>query len=124
MGDTDELFRSFGQAVYPPDVYEQLPDQLTSAPSADELAHFAVLIRSAKGFNVVAQLDTIRCPVLAIGLYDDRIFGADGTLQIAAQLEDRHDFQKHLYDGYGHAVYDTAPDFKERMFRFLKGNGG
>jgi len=24
-----------------------------------------------------------------------------------------------MYDGYGHASYDTAPDYKDRILRFL-----
>jgi len=24
-----------------------------------------------------------------------------------------------MYDGYGHAAYDTAPDYKARMLSFL-----
>lgn len=27
----------------------------------------------------------------------------------------------HMYDGYGHALYDVAPDFKERMLCLLQG---
>ena len=26
---------------------------------------------------------------------------------------------QHMYDGYGHAAYDTAPDYKERVLGFL-----
>ena len=25
-----------------------------------------------------------------------------------------------MYDGYGHAAYDMAPDYKERILEFLK----
>jgi hypothetical protein len=25
-----------------------------------------------------------------------------------------------MYDGYGHAAYDTAPDYKERILDFLR----
>ena len=45
--------------------------------------------------------------------------GGMTALQIAERLGARPDFQLHMYDGYGHAAYDTAPDYKERLLRFL-----
>ena len=68
------------------------------------------------------DLEKIACPVLAIGSKDDRILGCEPTLQIAERLGRRANFELHLYDGYGHATYDTAPDFKERVLRFLMSN--
>ena len=65
------------------------------------------------------DLKEITCPTLAIGSSDDQVLGADATLQIAERLGARPDFQLHMYDGYGHAAYDTAPDYKERLLRFL-----
>ena len=118
--DVHELYRTFGEAVYPPVVFEQLISQPIPPVADEELSNFAVLMRSMRGFDVTAELPKISCPVLAIGSHDDRIFGADGTLQIGECLCGRPDFEMHLYDGYGHAAYDTAPDYKDRLLRFLK----
>jgi hypothetical protein len=30
------------------------------------------------------------------------------------------DFEWYLYDGFGHAAYDTAPDYRERLLKFLR----
>ena len=32
-------------------------------------------------------------------------------------------FALYMYDDYGHASYDTAPDYKERILRFLMSEG-
>lgn len=118
-GDTVELYRAFGEAVYPPEVFEQLWEQLDKVATEDDLARFAIFMRSIEGFDITGELDEITCPVLAIGSSDDRIFGAGGTLQIADILGGRAGFEMHLYDDYGHAAYDIAPDYKDRMLRFL-----
>ena len=57
--------------------------------------------------------------MLAIGSSDDRVLGAESTLQIAGRLGGRPGFETFMYDGYGHAAYDTAPDYRERMLQFL-----
>ena len=27
----------------------------------------------------------------------------------------------HMYDGYGHAAYDTAPDYRKRLLQWFRG---
>ena len=85
----------------------------------DELNRFIILAEGMKGFNVTDDLSKIACPVLVIGSSDDGVLGADATNQIAKHLKDRPDFQMYMYNGYGHAAYDTAPDYKERLLRFF-----
>ena len=121
-GDAKALCLSFGEAVYPPNVFEQLRGQLNDAAraaSAEDLARFAGMMRAVMAFDVADELDKIACPVLAIGSSDDRVLGAEGTLQIAGRLGGRPGFETFMYDGYGHAAYDTAPDYRERMLQFL-----
>ena len=69
-----------------------------------------------KGFDVTRDLRKITCPVLAIGNKDDRVLGSDATETICRQ---NPDFALYWYDGYGHASYDTAPDYKARIYDFL-----
>ena len=121
-GDARALCLSFGEAVYPPDVFDQLRgqlDEVAKAADTGDLARFAAMMRAVEAFDVTGELGGIACPVLAIGSMDDRVLGAEGTLQIAGSLSGRPGFEMHLYDGYGHAAYDTAPDYRERMLRFL-----
>ena len=121
-GDALGLCLAFGEAVYPAEAFERsraaLGETAAAATGAD-LARFAALVRGIRGFDVADELGGIACPVLAIGSSDDRVLGPEGTLDIAARLGGRAGFEMHLYDGYGHAAYDTAPDYKDRMLRFL-----
>ena len=94
-------------------------EEAAEAASAGDLARFAGMMRAVTAFDVTGDLGRIACPVLAIGSSDDRVLGPEGTLQIAGRLGGRPGFEMHMYDGYGHAAYDTAPDYKKRISRFL-----
>ena len=86
----------------------------------EEFARFVILAKGTKGFDVVDQLDRISCPVLAIGVYEDAVLDSDATMEIAEKLDERSDFRLFMYIGYGHAAFDTAPDYRKRMLRFFQ----
>ena len=121
-GDAKGLYLSFGEAVYPAEVYENSKEMLESAAATvtkEELESFAVIAEAADGFDVSDQLGTITQPVLVIGSEDDRVLGGDASRKIAEGLKNSSHCELYMYDGYGHAVYDLAPDYKERMLKFL-----
>ena len=74
---------------------------------------------SLKGFDITGQLRKITCPVLVIGSLDDGVLGAGASERIAENLKGHTDCELYLYNGYGHAAYDLAPDYKERLLKFL-----
>ena len=120
--DTEGLFLSFGEAIYPQETFEQSKELLIDAAksvSEEDLHRFIILAESIRGFHVLEDLNRIICPVLIIGSEDDNVVGADASLQIADHLSDKTDCEIYMYDGYGHAAYDLAPDYKERLLRFL-----
>ena len=122
-GNATDLYLAFGEALYPKEVFKQSRELLVEAAKSvtdEDLNRFVILARSLESFDVEGELDKISCPVLLVGSNDDCVLGADATLRIAERLDGRADFTLHMYDGYGHAAYDTAPDFKERMLRFLR----
>ena len=123
-GDAEGLYLSFGEAVYPRTVFEasrQLLIDAAKTVTAEELARFVILAQGMRDFDVTERLSGIACPVLAIGDRDDRVLGAAATEEIAEILGGRADFEVYMYEGYGHAAYDTAPDYKERILAFLTG---
>ena len=118
-GKAKELYLAFGEAVYPRSVFEQSRALLSEAAESvthEDLKRFVILAEGIEGFNVRKDLKMIACPVLVIGSKDDRVLGAEASIQIAECT----DAELYLYDAYGHAAYDTAPDYKERILRFLK----
>lgn len=122
QGARRELYLAFGRAIYPPAVFEQCRDQLLAAADAvteEDLARFVILAEGIRGFDVSDRLSGIQCPVLALGVYEDGVLDSDATMEIAEKLDHRPDFKLYLYVGYGHAAYDTAPDYRERLLRFF-----
>ncbi len=123
-GDAAALYLGFGEKLYPKELFEASRGALLAAAESvteNDLARFAVLAEGTRGFDVTEQLTAIRCPVLAVGDREDAVVGPEGTLAIAEKLGGRPDFRLHMYSGYGHAAYDTAPDYKDRLYRFFTG---
>ena len=121
-GRAEDLYLAFGELVYPQDVFEQSRSVLVEAAKTvteEDLSRFSILAESIRGFDVTKDLGMIDCSVLIIGDRDDRLLGANASEQIAELLDGKPGFELYLYDGYGHAAYDTAPDYRERMLRFL-----
>ena len=121
------LYLSFGRLLYPPALFEQYRPALIAAgqtAKSEDLDRFMILAAGTKDFNIVDRLPEIRCPVLAIGVFEDAVVDSDATMQIAEKLDYRPDFRLYMYIGYGHAAYDTAPDYRDRMLRFFREQEG
>ena len=72
-----------------------------------------------KGFNVTDRLKDIQCPVLTTGTFEDAVLDSDSTMEIAEKLDYKEGFQLYMYIGYGHASFDTAPDYRQRVCEFF-----
>ncbi|MBQ8933685.1 MAG: alpha/beta hydrolase [Lachnospiraceae bacterium] len=121
--DAVGLYLDFGKEIYPPAIFEQYRDALIAAGktvSDKDLERFIQLASSIHGFDVSGKLDRIQCPVLAIGVFEDAVLDSDATMEIAEKLDEHKDFRLYMYIGYGHAAFDTAPDYRERILAFLK----
>ncbi len=121
-GDREGLYLAFGEALYPPEVFAQVRETLLKAASTvteEELARFIVMAEGTRDFNVTDRLPEIQCPVLAIGVFEDAVLDADATMEIAEKLDFRPDFRLYMYIGHGHAAYDTAPDYRQRIMAFF-----
>ena len=117
------LYLSFGEKIYPPAVFGQFREALIAAGKTvteAELRRFIILARGIEGFDVSNRVSEIQCPVLAIGVFEDAVLDSDATMEIAEKLDPRPDFRLYLYTGFGHAAFDTAPDYRERIKRFFE----
>ena len=54
-----------------------------------------------------------------IGASDDQVLGGEASVRIMDHFTGREDCKLIMYDTYGHAAYDLAPDYKAQMLRFL-----
>lgn len=117
-GDAEALYLSFGEALYPRAVFEasvELLKDLARTVTGEELRRFVVMAKALEGFDITDRLSGIACPTLVLGDEDDRVLGGEASRSLAERLG----CELYMYDGYGHAAYDTAPDYKERIARFL-----
>lgn len=120
-GDAQALYLAFGEAVYPEEIFEQSRGLLTEASETvteDELQRFVILAESMRDFDITDELDMITCPILAMNDQDDHVLGAEAAAEMEQYMSKRSDWSFCLYEGFGHAFYDTAPDFKERISEF------
>ena len=116
------LLLDFGEKIYPKEVFDQFKSGLKligEKVSDEELDRFITLATAAKGFDMTGRLSLIKCPVFAIGSRDDKVFGPEALKDLEQAFEGRPDFESYYYDGYGHAAFDTAPDYKQRILAFL-----
>ncbi len=118
-GNVVELNRSFFDLVYSDAFKEAHKDML---PVLEQLGtkkdceKFVIQMKSIENFDVFDRLDQLKAPLYVIGDKDDKVLGIAPTCEIAA----RTGCEFYLYEGYSHAVYDEAPDIKERIYNFLR----
>lgn len=79
---------------------------------------FIHLARSILMFDAVDELEKITCPALVLGGAQDKIVTGEASLELAERLR----CEVCLYDGLGHAAYDEAKDFNQRVLAFLQAN--
>lgn len=117
-----DLYLSFGEKVYPKAVFDKYRDAFTDISKTvtrNDLSRFVILASGTVDFDIKDRLGDISCPVLAIGDKSDAVLGAKAAEEIAEAMNGNPDFRMYLYDGFGHAAYDTAPDYKKRLFDFF-----
>lgn len=78
---------------------------------------FLINANAILGFHAREELGRIACPTLILAGGEDQIVG----VQAAREMHERiAGSQLWIYPGLGHAAYEEAPDFQERVFRFLE----
>ncbi len=118
--DEEGLLESFVDAVYSENTLSLYRDTLITSNrgiSEEEWERFIIFSESCLDYDSYGELGKIKCPVLVIGSEGDRVVTAASSLEIASALN----CECYIYPAvYGHAVYDEAPDYKERCLEFLK----
>lgn len=116
--DEERLSRLFVESVYSEAFREQysgmLGDSVSDITDA-EFRRFANLAKSCVNADLRDLLSDIHCPVFVLASREDRVFDFSDSEMIAKATGGR----LFLYSGYGHAVYDEAPDFRGRILNFF-----
>ncbi|HQE69738.1 MAG TPA: alpha/beta hydrolase [Atopobiaceae bacterium] len=78
---------------------------------------FFINAQAILDFDLRDDLARIGCPTLIIGGTEDKIVGADAAYEMRERIANS---ELHLYEGLGHAAFEEAADFNERVLRFLE----
>lgn len=104
-----ETLQKYGDALL------RINDGLTG----EELSRFRVQARAITTYNAYDELDKIHCPALVLGVEGDKVLGDEGSDELADALC----CDQYMYPAtYGHCVFDEAPDYKERIMKWLASN--
>lgn len=119
QGDTVGLNRMFAEVVYSPVYRAKYQDAflaMENQGTAEDCARFAVLARACETFDVYDQLTRIKCPVLVLADVNDQVIDYESSLEIKAAIG----CECQLYREYSHAVFDEAPEIKQRVLAFMR----
>lgn len=119
QGEARAVVRQFCQRVYSADYRKQYAATFAAMEAApvpsEDLRRLAVMARACLTFDVYGQLNEIRCPAMVIGAWNDRVLSSQSSVEMAR----RGHWPLYMYGRYGHAAYDEAPDFKQRIQHFF-----
>ncbi len=121
-GDIVALNRDMRERIYSPEYLETYRDAFTAIEAdgtPDEMRRLAVLADACLFFDAYDALGKIRCPTLVIASKRDHVLSTAASVEIAEALG----CECVLYDGYSHAVYDEAPDYRTHLKRFFEAEG-
>lgn len=122
--DEEALNHAFVYKVYSEKTLEKFGEFLVKQNidyTDAELKRFERLDMASLGFDVYNELKNIKCPTLVLGAGQDRVIGVQGSYEIAEQIGAPL-AQLFVYENYGHAVYDEAPDYRQRLKDFFDSN--
>ncbi len=97
--------------------YRRLYPILGSIGKPSGYDRFLINANAILSFDAACDLDRIVCPTLIIGGSDDKIVGIDASHELKKLIADS---ELYVYEGLGHAAYEEAKDFNERVFRFIE----
>lgn len=116
--EKEELAKVMAHDVYSEGTVSQYKEMLIepSANASDyEISKFIKLATAILNYDVYEQLNKIKAPMFVIGAQNDNVLTANASVEIA----EKTGCESYIYDGYSHAVYDEASDYKARLKQFF-----
>lgn len=96
--------------------YRPLLPLLTLLQKPKDVPRFIALSKACLGCESYYELDKIKCPVLVIGGRQDKLVGIKASEEMAEKLCS----DIYIYEDLGHAAYEEAKDFNQRVYNFFK----
>ena len=89
--------------------------------SDEEMDRFAIFAHACDFVDTYNELGKIKCPMLVLSASKDHVTTPEASLKIIDKLKSENvPCESFMYEGYGHAVFDELPEYKERIFNFLE----
>ena len=101
--------------------YRRLYPMIGAIGKPKDYHRFLVNARAILGFDASGELDRIACPALIIGGEEDRTVGIRASYALKEGIAGS---KLHVYPDLGHAAYEEAKDFNQRVFAFLEEAAG
>ncbi len=96
--------------------YKPFMPLLTMLQRPKDVSRFVSLTKACLTCNTYNELDKIKCPVLVLGGRKDKVLTGEASEEIAQKLN----CEIYMYENLGHAAYEEAKDFNQRVYDFLK----
>ncbi len=97
--------------------YRKIYPFLGMVAKPSDYGRFLTNARAILGCDTVGELGKITAPTLIIGGSEDHIVGVRASHDLNEGIAGS---ELYIYDGLGHASYEEAPDFYDRVFGFLR----
>lgn len=95
--------------------YRRLYPLLGKIGKPKDFGRFLIQAASCMEHDAYAELERITCPTLIIGGDADEIVGHNSAHELADKIKNSELF---IYEGLGHAAYEEAEDFNDRVCGF------
>lgn len=95
--------------------YQPFMPLLTVLQKPKDVPRFIALAKSCLTCNTYDELDKIQCPVFVIGGMQDKVVGSKASVELAEKLG----CEIYMYEALGHAAYEEAKDFNQKVYDFL-----
>lgn len=123
QGDFKALVSDMAKKMYSDEYvkrYQFFMPLLTLLQKPKDINRFVILAESCLTCNAYDMLEKIQCPVFVIGGKQDKVVSEAASEEIAEKLG----CEIYMYEGLGHAAYEEAADFNQRVLDFFKINEG
>lgn len=119
QGNWNALVADMAEKMYSPAYvkrYKLFMPLLTLLQKPKDVPRFITLSKACLTCETHDKLDQINCPVLVLGGAQDKVVTGDASLEMAKKLG----AEIHMYADLGHAAYEEAKDFNQRIYHFFQ----
>lgn len=120
QGDYKQLMIDTAESIYTGrrlKQYRKLYPVIGAVGKPKSYDRFLINAEAILRFDATEDLGRIACPTLILGGGEDKVVGGQAAHELQERITGSELF---VYGELGHAAYEEAEDFNERVFRFLE----